>query len=83
MLHNLLDKIGSSVVAFRHAAKSSPMRHLSILLSHRANHEKYFSVAFGILGGKAKVENLGITHAIIRKMKEKTGLNNIEITTQL
>ena len=54
-----------------------------ILLLKRAAHETYFPNVFELPSGKVDLEDISIKHALVREVKEETGLDITDIMAEL
>ena len=72
------DKIVVGAAAIRHIGKGP-----SVLLLKRAAHEVYFPNVFELPSGKIDREDQSIKHALVREVKEETGLDITEIKMEL
>lgn len=74
------DKIVVGAAAFRYASDSTLP---SILLLQRAAHEPYFPNVFELPSGKVDPDDESLKHALVREVKEETGLGIVEIHAEL
>lgn len=72
------DKVVVGAAAIQHIGKDP-----SILLLKRAAHEVYFPNVFELPSGKIDREDQSIKHALIREVKEETGLDITKINMEL
>jgi 8-oxo-dGTP pyrophosphatase MutT (NUDIX family) len=77
------DKVVVGAAAFQYSSGSSFPNLPRILLLERAPHEVYFPNIFELPSGKVDPEDPTIKHALIREVKEETGLDVIEILAEL
>ncbi|UKZ61699.1 uncharacterized protein TrAtP1_002956 [Trichoderma atroviride] len=74
------DKIVVGAAAFRYDPNlTSP----SILLLKRAAHEPYFPNVFELPSGKVDPDDKSLKDALVREVKEETGLDIVEIHAEL
>ncbi|PNP44149.1 hypothetical protein TGAMA5MH_04436 [Trichoderma gamsii] len=74
------DKIVVGAATFRYAPNSTSP---SILLLQRAAHELYFPNVFELPSGKVDPDDETLKHALVREVKEETGLDIVEIHAEL
>ncbi|KAM0519393.1 hypothetical protein ACHAPE_003565 [Trichoderma viride] len=74
------DKIVVGAAAFRYAPDSTSP---SILLLRRAAHEPYFPNVFELPTGKVDPDDETLKHALVREVREETGLDIVEIHAEL
>lgn len=74
------DKVAIGAAIFRYNKDSSEQ---NILLLKRAAHELYFPNVFEIPGGKVDSKDINIKYAVIREVKEETGLDITEFISEL
>lgn len=74
------DKVVIGAAIFRYNEGSSEP---NLLLLKRAAHELYFPNIFEIPGGKVDSEDISIKHAVVREVKEETGLDLTEFISEL
>ncbi|KAM0451950.1 hypothetical protein ACHAPV_009765 [Trichoderma viride] len=74
------DKIVVGAAAFHYAPNSTSP---SILLLKRAAHEPYFPNVFELPSGKVGPDDETLKHALVREVKEETGLDIVDIHAEL
>lgn len=74
------DKVVAGAAAFRYAPDSASP---SILLLRRAAHELYFPNVFELPSGKVDPDDETLKHALVREVKEETGLDIVELHAEL
>ncbi|KAL7919087.1 NUDIX hydrolase domain-like protein [Trichoderma austrokoningii] len=74
------DKIVVGAAIFRYAPDSSSP---DILLLKRAAHEPFFPNVFELPSGKVDPDDKSLKHALIREVREETGLDIVEFNAVL
>ncbi|EHK44808.1 hypothetical protein TRIATDRAFT_274356 [Trichoderma atroviride IMI 206040] len=74
------DKIVVGAAAFRYGPNLTSS---SILLLKRAAHEPYFPNVFELPSGKVDPDDKSLKDALVREVKEETGLDIVEIHAEL
>lgn len=77
------DKLVVGAAIFRHIPNSTSSKIPCILLLKRAPHEPYFPNIFELPSGKVDLSDLTLKYALVREVKEETGLDITKISTQL
>ncbi|KAL6836723.1 NUDIX hydrolase domain-like protein [Trichoderma sp. SZMC 28015] len=77
------DKLVVGAAIFRHIQNLTSSKTPCILLLKRAPHEPYFPNIFELPSGKVDLSDLTLKHALVREVKEETGLDIIKISAQL
>ncbi|KAH0532209.1 hypothetical protein TsFJ059_000932 [Trichoderma semiorbis] len=77
------DKLVVGAAIFRHIPKLTSSKTPCILLLRRAPHEPYFPNIFELPSGKVDLTDPTLKHALVREVKEETGLDITKISAQL
>ncbi|KAL6807983.1 NUDIX hydrolase domain-like protein [Trichoderma sp. SZMC 28013] len=77
------DKLVVGAAIFRHIPTLTSSKSPCILLLKRAPHEPYFPNVFELPSGKVDLSDPTLKHALVREVKEETGLDVTKILTQL
>ncbi|KAL6697943.1 NUDIX hydrolase domain-like protein [Trichoderma pleuroticola] len=77
------DKLVVAAAILRHIPNLASSNMPKILLLKRAPHEPYFPNIFELPSGKVDLNDLTLKHALVREVKEETGLYITKILTQL
>ncbi|KAL6814078.1 NUDIX hydrolase domain-like protein [Trichoderma camerunense] len=77
------DKLVVGAVIFRQIPSLTSSKVPCILLLKRASHEPYFPNIFELPSGKVDLDDPTLKHALVREVKEETGLDITKISAQL
>ncbi|PNP52886.1 hypothetical protein THARTR1_06727 [Trichoderma harzianum] len=77
------DKLVVGAAILRHIPNLTSSKTPKILLLKRAPHEPYFPNIFELPSGKVDLNDPTLKHALVREVKEETGLDITKILTQL
>ncbi|KAK4079530.1 hypothetical protein Trihar35433_635 [Trichoderma harzianum] len=77
------DKLVVGAVIFRQIPNLTSSKVPCILLLKRAPHELYFPNIFELPSGKVDLDDPTLKHALVREVKEETGLDITKISAQL
>lgn len=77
------DKLVVGAAIFHHIQSLTSSKTPCILLLKRAPHEPYFPNIFELPSGKVDLDDPTLKHALVREVKEETGLDITKISAQL